>query len=76
MIGTIVLALFAVAPIEEAKAPAPKPTKEPKICRIDEETGSRMGTRKICKTAAQWRALEDPTGIVEERRERRRPDPD
>ncbi|MCR5870299.1 MULTISPECIES: hypothetical protein [unclassified Sphingomonas] len=76
MFGAIILALFAAAPIDEAKAPAPKPTKEPKICRIDEETGSRMGVRKICKTAAEWRALEDPTGMVEERKERRRTKPD
>ncbi len=76
MFGAFALALFVASVADEPKVPAPKPTKEPKICRVDEETGSRMGVRKICKTAAQWRALEDPTGIVEERRERRRPNPD
>ena len=76
MIGTVILALLAASPSDEPKAPKAKPAKEPKICRVDEDTGSRMGVRKICKTAAEWRALEDPTGMVGERRERRRPDPD
>ncbi|MDR6852268.1 putative secreted protein [Sphingomonas sp. BE123] len=76
MIVAIALALIAAPAGQEPQAPKPKPTKEPKICRVDEETGSRMGVRKICRTAAEWRALEDPTGMHEERRERRRPDPD
>ena len=38
----------------EAKA---KPAKEKKICRQVEKTGSRMN-RRVCKTEAQWAALE------------------
>jgi hypothetical protein len=41
----------------QTAAPAPKPAKEKKICRTnDEQTGTRMPAR-TCRTASQWEAL-------------------
>ncbi len=37
--------------------PAPAPVKEKKICRVQETTGSRLSSRRICKTQAEWDAV-------------------
>ena len=45
-----------------AAAPAPvaaKPKKEPKICHTQQATGSKLGGKRICLTARQWRDLQD-----------------
>ena len=42
----------AVKTVEEAKA-------ERKICKREAVTESRMGAKKICLTAAQWKARQD-----------------
>ncbi len=61
MIGAFVLAMFVTTAAEEAKAPAAKPAKEPKVCRSQIDTGTRLGKRQVCRTAAEWRAIEDAT---------------
>ena len=50
-------ALAQIVPADQATS-AQKP-KDPNriICERDEETGSRLGAREFCKTAAQWDAL-------------------
>jgi len=37
--------------------PVPAPVKEKKICRVQETTGSRLSSRRICKTQAEWDAV-------------------
>lgn len=39
---------------QSSTAPALDPNR--KICRTEELIGSRLGTTKVCKTAAQWDA--------------------
>jgi hypothetical protein len=39
------------------QSPAAEPT-ERMICRRTEHTGQRTASRRICRTAAQWRALD------------------
>ncbi|MDQ1158179.1 hypothetical protein QE385_002506 [Sphingomonas sp. SORGH_AS 950] len=34
--------------------PTPAPVKEKKICRAQETTGSRLASKRICKTQAEW----------------------
>jgi hypothetical protein len=44
----------AAAPAEAAK---PKP-EERKICRMMDSSESRLGAKKVCMTAAQWKHAE------------------
>lgn len=40
-----------------AAAPAPekaKPAKEKKVCKREEEKGSRLGGKTTCRTKAEW----------------------
>jgi hypothetical protein len=52
-LAVLMLAPLASAPVEVS---ASEPKKERKICRRDHATESRLGSRRICKTEAQWRA--------------------
>jgi hypothetical protein len=55
-----------VAPADNASAdtgaapaaakPAAEPVKERKICKTEAQSESRLGGKKICMTAKQWRA--------------------
>ena len=45
----------AVAPPTDATA-AEAPKEEKKICKREGSTESRLGSKKVCLTAAQWRA--------------------
>jgi hypothetical protein len=40
-------------------APAPPPVQEKLICKREPVTGSLARFRKICKTEAQWKGVED-----------------
>jgi hypothetical protein len=55
----------AIAPSTDATA-AEAPKEEKKICRREAATESRLGSKKICLTAAQWKARD--SGEVEYRR--------
>ena len=44
----------AVPPTEATVAEAPK--EERKICKRETATESRLGSKKVCLTAAQWKA--------------------
>jgi hypothetical protein len=54
VIGTMLLSSGAIA----QTAPAAKAVKDPDriVCQRIEETGSRLGGKKVCMTAAQWAA--------------------
>jgi hypothetical protein len=45
----------ATAAAESGGSTAAQPKKERKICKTLELTESRMGSPRVCKTAAQWR---------------------
>ena len=65
MLLTMLLLLQATAP--EAGQPAPEKAREKVICRSIEETGSRISSKRVCMTAAQWRqAQHDARNAVEE----------
>jgi len=36
-------------PVQTAKAEKPK-----KICQVEEETGTRLGRKRTCRTAEEW----------------------
>lgn len=58
----ILLGLVTIAIAEPA--PAAPPTEEKLVCkRVDDNsTGWRVqSNRKVCRTAAEWRALDDET---------------
>ncbi|MDZ7283080.1 hypothetical protein KV697_09720 [Sphingomonas sanguinis] len=47
-------ALLLLALTGQQAEPAPAPVKERKICRVQETTGSRLASKRICKTQAEW----------------------
>lgn len=47
------ITIFLVAMIQAA--PVAEPKEERKVCRRIEQTASRMGSGRVCKTASQWR---------------------
>jgi hypothetical protein len=51
----LVAATPAAALAAEPATEAPK--KERKICRMSDETGSRVRPARICHTAAEWRVI-------------------
>jgi len=70
MIGLFVLAMFATNVAEDAKAPDAAPADDKKVCRAQVDTGSRLGKRRVCRTAAEWRALDNEAGQTMEGRQR------
>lgn len=59
----ILLALTLAQTTAAAAAPVATPTPildAPKVCkRIDPPAGSRMGSRRVCHTEAEWTALQN-----------------
>ena len=52
---------LVVLPIQET--PAPETAKEePKICKTEGFSGSRIKAKRVCRTAAEWRVEQDRTG--------------
>ncbi len=47
-------ALAAVAATAQATPPAKPLDPNRRICEVEETTGTRLGARKVCMTAAQW----------------------
>ncbi|MDQ1674749.1 MAG: hypothetical protein QOC98_3311 [Frankiaceae bacterium] len=56
LVTLVVAALPAAALAVDAPAAAPK--KERKICRLGDETGSRVRPPRVCHTGAEWRAID------------------
>lgn len=50
--------LLLLALASQQTEPTPPPAKEKKICRAEQETGSRVGKR-VCRTKAEWDAIAD-----------------
>jgi hypothetical protein len=48
---------------EGSSEPGVTGSGERKICRRVESTGSRSTTRRVCKTAAEWRAYDSSTRV-------------
>jgi hypothetical protein len=57
--GAVSFLMPVVAQADDAVAPAPK--KEKKICHLVAVTGSIVGTRRTCLTAAEWVAVKGQT---------------
>lgn len=50
-----ILAVAATMLLVTPVAAADQPAKEKKVCKsVEPPTGSRMGIRTICRTAAEW----------------------
>ncbi len=58
--------LLATPAVAQEATDAP-PKKERKICKRLEQTATRMGSQRICKTAAQWEAEAEAAGQTLER---------
>jgi len=57
MTAFLLLAIFADPVTAQADTGASEqPKAERKICRRDYASESRMGSKRICKTAAEWKA--------------------
>ena len=68
------LALAGFSPVQatpqETPAPAAAPAKEePKICKTEGFSGSRLRARRVCRTEAEWRGEADRTGKAMDRRD-------
>jgi hypothetical protein len=63
----------AIAAAEEKQAPAKDPNRI--ICEKQEVVGSRLATKKICMTAAEWaeRKREDREAVEKGQRQARAP---
>lgn len=74
---SLVLASLALAfsPVQattaqETPAPTTAPAKEePKICKTEGFSGSRIKARRICRTEAEWRGETDRAGKSMDRRD-------
>ncbi|QDX27245.1 hypothetical protein FPZ54_15360 [Sphingomonas suaedae] len=51
------IALASAAPSGDDNVVA-APVKEKKICKAEAATGTRLARRKICRTAAEWDAIQ------------------
>ncbi len=61
---------LAVSPVQETPAPAAAPAKEePKICKTESFSGSRLRAKRVCRTEAEWRNQADRTGQELDRRD-------
>ena len=56
-IVTILIAAASAGAAQAAEAPPAEQPRERQICRrVSGATASRMGPRRVCKTAAEWAA--------------------
>lgn len=77
LLVTALLAIQAAPPPAVAPAPAPivvEGKKEKKVCKIiDPGTGSRIGMRRICRSADEWKMSErQAQQIIEKEQDRQR----
>lgn len=66
----LALALSAMPIASETPAPAPTPDPERKICKVEKSSVSRLGAKRVCRTEAEWKAVQDATSRDLEKRER------
>lgn len=56
----LLISIPAVAQDTPAAKPAgEKPAEEKKICRRVDVTGSYLGSKRVCRTKAEWQRLDD-----------------
>ena len=62
-------AAIAQAPTETATTTKVGPGNDPNeiVCRRQQEIGSRLNTRRVCRTRAEWAQLRDQTRQVVDR---------
>jgi len=53
------IALLISVPAVAQDTPAAKPAEEKKICRRVDVTGSYLGSKRVCRTKAEWQRLDD-----------------
>ncbi|WP_447727494.1 hypothetical protein [Sphingomonas koreensis] len=73
MISLILAALVSTAAVDNetpAAAPTPAPVAERKICKTETGSASRLGSKRICRTPAEWKAVQDATTRDLDKRER------
>lgn len=71
MIGVFLLVTVQAVP---AAVPAPAPSPTTKLrCRRMEETGSYVRAKRVCRTDAEWRALQRREDIELDRLRNREP---
>ncbi|MET4897188.1 hypothetical protein RN629_08455 [Sphingomonadaceae bacterium jetA1] len=39
---------------QQSEAVAPPPPVEKKICKAENTTGTRLGSKRVCRTQAEW----------------------
>jgi hypothetical protein len=54
-LSVLFLAAAETAPTTAAPAQAEAPKAERKICKREDATESRLGAKRVCLTAEQWR---------------------
>lgn len=58
MLLALAIAFAAAAPADSASSPPAAPELS-KICRhVEPPVGTRMGSKRVCKTAAEWKATQ------------------
>lgn len=58
MLLAFAIAFAATSTADAAPSPPAEVKEERKICMREESTGSRLGSKRICKTAAEWKAMQ------------------
>ncbi|MFL9840066.1 hypothetical protein ABS767_03740 [Sphingomonas sp. ST-64] len=53
----LAFALVSATPVAEDAVTA-APAKPKKICKAEAATGTRLSRRKVCRTAAEWEAIQ------------------
>ena len=74
-IGTMLGATAAVAQAPSDTTAKVGPNQDPNqvICRTEREIGSRLSRRRVCRTRAEWAALEQQTRATVDRTQTYRP---
>jgi invasion protein IalB len=64
IVALVAVSAAAIAPARADDAPAPAQADSTAgdaqvVCRIERLTGSRIPTRRVCKTQAEWNKMDD-----------------
>lgn len=62
-----IVGICAVVLLAQPANAAEKENKERRICKTEAKTGSHIMTRKVCRTAAEWKQLaQEMQDVVDE----------
>ena len=56
-----IVGICAVVLVAQPAAASEEGNKERRICKTEAKTGSHIKTRKVCRTAAEWKQLAQDT---------------